>query len=78
MAQFPKQTKLSLFLFKTQSDLNGMEIFKAETSASSSVSSRLPVILLRKVSHIPPSNIPDSYNFIWKAVDRQKKYPFWI
>ena len=29
--------------------------FKAETSASSSVSSRLPVILLQKSSHIPSS-----------------------
>jgi hypothetical protein len=40
-------------MFKHLSDFNVVAKFKAETSASSSVSSRLPVILLQKSSHIP-------------------------
>jgi hypothetical protein len=40
-------------MFKPSYDFNVVAEFKAETSASSSVSSRLPVILLQKSSHIP-------------------------
>ena len=39
-------------MFKPISDVNVITQFNAETSASSSVSSRLPVILLRKSNHI--------------------------
>jgi hypothetical protein len=39
-------------MFKPLSDFNVIKIFKAETSASTSVSSRLPVILLQKSGHI--------------------------
>jgi hypothetical protein len=55
MAQFLKQNKLPLFMFKTLSDFNFITKFKAEPSASTSstsVSSGLPVILLKKSSHI--------------------------
>jgi hypothetical protein len=52
MTQFPNQNKLPLFMFKPLSDFNVIKIFKDETYASTSVSSRLPVILLRKSSHI--------------------------
>lgn len=40
-------------MFKPLSDFNVTEISKAETSASTPVSSRLPVILLRKPGHMP-------------------------
>ena len=40
------------FMFKPLSNLNAIAQFKAETFASSSVSFRLPVILLRKSNHI--------------------------
>jgi hypothetical protein len=39
-------------MFKPMSDVNVITKFNAETSASTSVSSRLPVILLRKSNHI--------------------------
>jgi hypothetical protein len=52
MTQFPNQNKLSLFMFKPLTDFNVIAKFRAETSASTSVSSRLPVILFRKSSHI--------------------------
>jgi hypothetical protein len=39
-------------MFKPLSDLDVITKFKAETSASTPVSSRLPVILLQKSSHI--------------------------
>jgi hypothetical protein len=48
MTQFPNQNKLCIFMFKPLSDFNVIEIFKDETTASTSVSSKLPVILLRK------------------------------
>jgi len=53
MPRFPNQNKLPLFMFKPLSDFNVMEKFRAETFAATSVSSRLPVILLRKSSHTP-------------------------
>ena len=53
MAQFLNQHKLPVFLFKPLSDFNVIAKFEAETSASSSVSSMLPVILLQKSSHMP-------------------------
>ena len=53
MAQFPNPNKLPVILFKPLSDFNVVAKFTAETSASSSVSSMLPVILLQKSSHIP-------------------------
>jgi hypothetical protein len=52
MAQFLNQNKLPLLLFKPLFDFSVAAKFKAETSASSSVSSRLPVISLQKASHI--------------------------
>ena len=52
MTQFPNQNKLPLFMFKPLFDFNVITKFRAETSASTSVSSRLPVILLHKSSHI--------------------------
>jgi len=52
MARFPNQ-KTAVLLFKPLSDFNVNAEFRAETPASSSVSSRLPVILLQKSSHIP-------------------------
>jgi hypothetical protein len=53
MSQFLNPNELPLIMFKPLSDFNVVAKFKAETSASSSVSSRLPVILLQKSSHIP-------------------------
>ncbi len=53
MAQFPNQNKLPLFMFKPLSDFNVIAKLTTETSASASVSWMLPVILLRKSSHIP-------------------------
>jgi hypothetical protein len=53
MSQFPNQNKLPLFMFKPLSDFNVIKNLKAETYASASVLSGLPVILLRKSSHIP-------------------------
>jgi hypothetical protein len=53
MTQFPNQNKLPLFMFKPLTDFNVIAKFRAATSASTSVSSRLPVILLHKSSHIP-------------------------
>jgi len=47
--------KLPVIMFKPFSDFNLVAEFKAETSASSSVSSGLPVILLHKSSHMPCS-----------------------
>ena len=40
-------------MFKPLFDFIVTKIFRAETSASTSVSTRLPVILLRKSSHMP-------------------------
>ena len=47
-------------MFKPLSDFNVEAKFEAETPASSSVSSKLPVILLQKSSHTPSDNILDS------------------
>jgi len=52
-AQLPDRNKLSLFLWKSFSDCNGIAILKPEPSASSPVSSKLPVISIRKLSVIP-------------------------
>jgi len=52
MTQFPNQNKLPIFMFKPLPDFNVTERFRAETSASTPVSSRSPVILLWKSSHI--------------------------
>jgi hypothetical protein len=52
MTRFPKQNKLPLFMFKPLTDFNVIAKFRVETSASTSVSSRLPVILIRKSGHI--------------------------
>lgn len=52
MARFSYRTKLPLFLFKSFFDLNVSEALKVETSAPSPVSSKLPVISIRKPGHI--------------------------
>jgi len=61
MAQFLNPNKLPLIMFKPLSDFNVVAKYKAETSASSSVSSRLPVILLQKSIHIPSSSMSIIY-----------------
>lgn len=51
--QFPNRNKLPFFLFKAFSDFNSIGMLEAETFALSSVSSRLPVIPIRKLNGIP-------------------------
>jgi len=58
MTQFPNQNKLTLFMFKSLSHFNVISQFKAEISASTPISSWLPVILLLKLSHIPSQEEP--------------------
>jgi len=53
MTRFPNQNKLILFVFKSLSHFSVISQFIAEISASTPISSRLPVILLLKFSHIP-------------------------
>jgi hypothetical protein len=53
VARFPNQNKLSLLMVHPLLDFNVTKISEAETSASTSVSFWLPVILLRKSSHTP-------------------------
>ena len=52
MTQFPNQNNLPLFIFNPLADFNVIAKFTAETSASTPVSSKSPVILLQKSSHI--------------------------
>ena len=53
MTQFLKSKNYLSFCSNLEHDFNVKTEFIAETSASSSVSSRLPVILLQKSSHKP-------------------------
>ena len=66
-AQFPKPAKLSLSMCIPLYECNVFTKFTGEASASSTASSRLPVIRLQKLRHVTmiPSMLP--YLF-WKGV----------
>jgi len=56
MAQFLKPAKLSLLIYIPLFDWNVFTQFIREASASSPASSKLPVIWLQKLNHIPSLN----------------------
>jgi len=58
MTRFPNQNKLTLFMFKTLFHFSVISQLTTETSASTPISLRLPVILLLKSNHIPTPEEP--------------------